>query len=138
MSLLIEQFREYLLDIKFHFTCHQKFYQYSFLVLLLPVLLLSSTVPSLYLPQGYVISALSARGYNPSILTTSTTLGCSNPAALIDLNAILGFHINMILQYNRLGYLISVIGEYSILFHSQSDCQFRLKICIGDSNEPDL
>jgi hypothetical protein len=47
-------------------------------------------VPSLYLPQGYVISALSARGYNPSILTTSTTLGCSNPAALIDLKCNLG------------------------------------------------
>jgi hypothetical protein len=52
-------------------------------------------VPSCYLPQGYVIGSLSARGYNPSALTTLTTLGRSNPAALTDL----GFGFGLSYQY---------------------------------------
>jgi len=86
MSLLSNNFEH----ANLYFRCHPKSYsiQLLVLVLLLPVLLsssINSSVPSLYLPQGYVISALSDKGYNPSVLTTPTTLGCSNPAAMVDL-----------------------------------------------------
>gem|GEM_PF-2659950 len=89
MSVPTEQFKVKTTDTKSRGRYRQMFLPLLFLLFFLPVLLLSnsinSTVPSLYLPQGHVISALSPKGYNPSVLTTTTTLGCSNPAATVDL-----------------------------------------------------
>lgn len=55
-----------------------------------------SSIPVLYLPQGHVITALSGYGYNPSTIVTTATIGCSNPAMLVDLKRSFGFSY----QYN--------------------------------------
>jgi len=46
---------------------------------------------TMYLLQGYVIDALSGKGYNPSTLATLTTINSVNPAALVDLKRGFGF-----------------------------------------------
>ena len=67
-----------------------KFLSILSVLFFLPNYLAGITFKVMYLPQGHVIDAISGYGYNPSALATPTTLGCSNPAALVDLQRGLG------------------------------------------------
>jgi len=52
----------------------------------------SSSSTIIYLPQGYVIDAISGLGYNKSTISTPATLGSTNPASMVDLSKFsLGF-----------------------------------------------
>jgi len=52
----------------------------------------SGTSTIIYLPQGYVIDAISGLGYNKSTISTASTLGSTNPASIVDLSKFsLGF-----------------------------------------------